>query len=218
MTKYSDYMEITRDISHARSSLENLATKESGSQTRADWENFLKAWQAAVDKLQDYAAGDTSTKILGEAIRSMNQTGDPALTYCRVARNAVAHRLTPAVKMVGSATHLAGGVTLSGGSIKIGKFYSGGELIGEEVEVETDEGTPLRVKGMKNPAHVQHTYESVELPEFVTERKGKQSNGKQHYRPTQLNGKVLDRADFYALGEYALKWLEDNLAQVQRLL
>ncbi len=85
-----------------------------------------------------------------------------------------------------------------------------GELVGENIEVETENGVPSKVKGMKKPEYVLHEYDDIELADFVTEQ-----SGKQHFRPVELKGKPLEAADCHALGAYALEWLRDALHDVQ---
>lgn len=215
MAKYADYMEITRFVEQAKSHLASLASVKTAPEKREDWEKFLAAWQTAVDKLIAYAESEKATAKLALRIASMNQKGDAVLAYCRVARNTSTHALAPSVKMLGSVTRLAGGISFSGdcSNIRIGSLAFGGQLYGENIEIETVDGLPTMVKGMKKPEYVTHTYDDVELAEIVTER-----NGKHHHRPTELNGKPLEPTDVHSVCEYALDWLNHYLGEVQRTI
>jgi len=202
-------------VARAEGYLKNLKILETGPDKRAEWEKFLTAWQSAVDKLVTYALSEDATRPLGNKIRSLNQRGDPAIAYCRVSRNATSHGLVPAVKMIGSSTRLVGNsVVISGDSaLTIGTFHSNGRLVGKNVEVETSEGVPSKVRGMKSPDDVSHHYVSIELADFVMEKRGKQ-----HSRPSELNGEPLAPSDLQSLGTYALGWLKDYLTMVQDAL
>lgn len=216
MAKYVDYMEVSRTVKRASGCLAELAEVKTGTEKRECWEAFLIAWISAVDKLIDYADAESETRALGQKLSKVIKDRDRALAYCRVSRNMAYHGLAPPLKLVGSTTVLAKGAVRAEGSVtnvRIGSMTINGELVGEGIELDTADGVPLKVTGMKNPDDVQHEYDDVELADFVTE-----PSGRRHPRPVDLKGEPLEATDCHALGAYALKWLKDALDEVQAKL